>query len=311
MLNINLMFTRRIKMGFSFGGFSTSGIADSITGSIKGQASDMFDGFFDGSDTTTAKSYSLCCGYRDTTYSNKDFGFSTADLFNGLGMNINALLNAKFDMDTSQYEAWMRQLEGMMERLALVQAVLPIMIQILSLLKSGVIIPDKTMTCIQVQALATKGVGITGEPTNGWSLDNIEKTQLAESFAVIRDTCDDIANKEKNKLVIELCYGALVSYASASLMKATALLKGLSVIGIVCSTALSLFKPLISKIKDKLSGSISSILGLPVTDLSDLGDRLGLGAMDDLINDTLGSAYGLISNLKGKLEQYTACKSII
>ena len=298
-------------MGFSFGGFSTSGIADSITGSIKGRASGLLDGFFDGSETTVAKSYSLCCGYRDTTYSNKDFGFSTADLFNGLGMNINALLNAKFDLDTSQYDAWMRQLEGMMERLELVQAVLPIMIQILTLLKTGVTIPDKTMTCIQVQALATKGVGITGEPTGGWSLDNIEKTQLAESFAVIRDTCDDIANKEKNKLVIELCYGALVSYASASLMKATALLKGLSVIGIVCSTALSLFKPLVSKIKDKLSGSISSILGLPATDLSDLGDRLGLGAMDDLINDTLGSAYGLISNLKGKLEQYTSCKSII
>ena len=298
-------------MGFSFGGFSTSGIADSISGSIKGQASDMFDGFFDGSDTTTAKSYSLCCGYRDTTYSNKDFGFNTADLFNGLGKNITDLLNSKFNLDTSQYDAWMSQLEGMMERLKLVQTVLPIMAQIVMLLKSGVTIPDKTMTCIQVQALATRGAGVTGEPESGWSIDNIEKSQLAESFAVIRDSCDDIANKEKNRLVIELCYGALVSYATASLLKATALLKGLSVIGIVCSTALSLFKPLVSKIKDKLSGSISSILGLPAVDLSNLGDRLGLSAMDDLINDSLGSAYGLISKLKGKLEQYTACKSII
>ena len=51
-------------MGFSFGGFSTSGIADSISGSIKGQASGMLDGFFDGSETTVAKSYSLCCGYK-------------------------------------------------------------------------------------------------------------------------------------------------------------------------------------------------------------------------------------------------------
>ena len=298
-------------MGFNFGGFSTSGIADNISGTIKDRASGLLDGFLNGSETTTAKSFSLCCGYRDTTYSNKDFGFSTADLFNGLGKNINDLLNTKFDADMSQYEAWMGQMEGILDRLKMIQQVLPIMVQINSLLRAGVPLPDKTMTCRQVQSLATQGSGITGEPEGGWSLNNIEKTQMAESFAIIRDTSDDMANKEKNKLVIEVCYAALVSYASASLVKVLALMKGLSAINAVCSAALSLFKPLVSKIKDTLSGSVSSILGLPASDFSDLGDRLGLGAMDDLINDTLGSAYGLISNLKGKLEQYTSCQSII
>ena len=145
-------------MGFSFGGFSTSGIADSITGSVKDQVSGMFDGFLNGSETVVTKSYSLCCGYRDTKYSNKDFGFNTADMFNGLGKNINDLLNTKFDMDSSQYDAWMSQMESMMERLKLIQSCLPLITQIVAVLKGGVSSPDKSVPCRQAHTLASNAL---------------------------------------------------------------------------------------------------------------------------------------------------------
>ena len=297
-------------MSFDFGSFSSSFSVDSV----KSSALSGLGNLLSNSSTTqnTSRSYSLCCAFRQSVYSSNNFDVNTSSMFNAWGKNLNDLLANQFTLDENSYSGWLQQMTDLQARAQLFRELAGLYVGILKVLKAGLLSPSKAIPSAQVMAMASTGLSKCGGSADmSYDVSNFEIVDHARQFSVIRDTAGDMVNSLIPSFTIELCYAKLTEYVTSLLTKNSIILSALGVIADVLGSILGFITPLVSKVVSAIMSPLKNLLNMPLSILGNLGDRLGLGAFDDLINDTMDEVYGLINKVRGYLGTGSNCNSLI